>query len=377
LMAHFFRKNNIVWTECQRDGILRAIRNRDGWDKTWYQMMHQPPAPNHYGRHPKIRWAHPFQLPADLAAQLLAYPAAFQPPGEQMAWRYLRSFTEKRGIFYNKHISKPTESRLSCGRISPYLAWGNLSIRQAYQWVYHSEAMQRFPRPYDAFLTRLKWHCHFIQKFETECRYETECINKGYELLERPHLPDRVDAWKAGRTGYPLVDACMRCVSATGWINFRMRAMLVSFLCHHLNQDWRHGVYHLAQQFLDYEPGIHFPQFQMQAGTTGVNVIRMYNPVKQSEEHDPEGIFIKKWVPELAEVPAPLIHRPWQMTTAEQLFYKVILGDTYPLPIIDLQEQGKQARDQIWGHRRNALVQEENQRILRTHTRRRKAQTDT
>ena len=148
-----------------------------------------------------------------------------------------------------------------------------------------------------------------------------------------------------------------------------MRAMLVSFLCHHLFQDWRKGVYHLARAFTDYEPGIHYTQFQMQAGTTGINTIRIYNPVKQSKEHDPTGIFIKKWLPQLDKVPSEQIHEPYRLTPLEQKFYDVDIGNVYPKPIVDINTSGKEARYKLWGHRNNQLVKQENKRIVAKHTR--------
>ena len=365
----FCKTNQIEWKEFQRDGIIRGIRNRKDWDKNWYATMHSPIIQNSFSQStfPVFETLQP--IPQKLKQVISQYPAQFQPAGEVNAFKYLESFIAERGLNYSKHISKPLESRKSCTRLSPYISWGNLSIKQAYQALNEAQKSSNFKGPIKNAITRLKWHCHFIQKFEVEGNYEFRCINKGYELLLHPKNELFIKAWEEGKTGFPLMDACMRCLIATGWINFRMRAMLVSFLCHHLYQDWREGVHHVARQFLDYEPGIHYPQFQMQAGTTGVNTIRIYNPVKQSSDHDPEGIFIKQWLPELQHVPNAFIHEPHKMSLMEQQLCNIIIGKDYPFPIVDATIAGKAARDKIWGHRNHVAVKNEITRILFTHTR--------
>ena len=149
-----------------------------------------------------------------------------------------------------------------------------------------------------------------------------------------------------------------------------MRAMLVSFLCHYLEQDWRRGVYHLAQLFLDYEPGIHYPQFQMQAGVTGINAIRVYNTGKQSKEKDSDGNFIRKWVPELSKINSAFIHEPWKLTAIDLIDNSI--PEIYRTPIISYELYTTQVKKQLWELRKNDLVKKESKRLLQIHVRQKK-----
>jgi len=197
---------------------------------------------------------------------------------------------------------------------------------------------------------------------------EDSSINKGYQLLKKNISQKYQTAWKTGQTGVPMIDASIRCMNATGYLNFRMRAVLVSFFTHLLWQPWQDCAVYMSKMFIDFEPGIHFAQVQMQAGETGVNTLRIYNPVKNGHENDTNAEFIRKWVPELADLQTKHIHEPYLMSPLEQGLYNFKLGIDYPEPIIDLKANRQKASKILWEMKNNPMVMQENDRILRKHS---------
>lgn len=378
----------VSWREFQTNGVERGRCDRAGWASKWNRTMTArqeetiPLAAFELGR-PAVTNL-PGQIPLDHLRERVSFLERQnqwkdrQRGGRSAADSVSDMFFSQGILSYRRGISKPLLSRSTCSRLSPYLSFGIVSMREVFQrsqkeleQASHS-SFQRGARwgvgaNMRAFQSRLHWHCHFIQKFESECRIEHENFNREFDTLRNEWNEALYLAWERGETGFPLIDASMRCVRATGYLNFRSRAMVISFLTHLLWLDWKRGAHFLARCFLDYEPGIHYPQVQMQATTTGIHTIRIYNPVKQAEEHDGDAAFIKEWLPELRALPALLAREPWRMTPFEELMYGVQLGKSYPHRCIDLAQRAVFARDTLWQFQKKAPVVVAGQAIVRKH----------
>jgi len=361
LLKEFCQNNSIQWEQEINNGVFRGLKNRKNWIKKWRDHMKSPIIlfKGEKNDFINIKKKQNFKVKDS---------KILQKGGVSSGIKYLDNFLDSRHTKYQNNISKPEASRTSCSRLSPYMSWGNISTR--YAWQRAKEQIQNGKSKFqlNGFTSRLRWQAHFIQKFEMECQMEFRSVNKGYQNLVKPINKKFISAWEKGKTGYPLVDASMRCVVETGYLNFRMRALLVSFLTHHLWQPWQSGVIHLARNFLDFEPGIHYSQFQMQAGETGINMIRIYNPTKNAKEHDKEGMFIKKWIPELKKIPTPQLFEPWKMNTIDQETYDCKIGKDYPNPIVDISQTYKHAASKLWSIKSDPKVKEESSRILQKHT---------
>ncbi|MBL6664862.1 MAG: deoxyribodipyrimidine photo-lyase [Rickettsiales bacterium] len=349
-LKKYCNQNNVNWHEFQTNAVIRRLKNRDDWAKLRTQKMRQniilaptflnsPHITLDCGQIPKINH--------DIFNNEII--GDVQEAGRKFAIKTLDSFVNSRASDYIKNLSKPGISARSCSRLSCALTYGNLSVREVEQTIFRQinslnknhncKISQNLKKNLLAVISRIAWRCHFIQKLESSPEIEFKCMHPAFENLRPQELnQDFYHKFTSGQTGYPLIDAAMLSLKENGWITFRMRAMLVSFASYHLWLDWRYTKDFMATLFSDYEPGIHYSQFQMQSGVTGINTIRIYNPIKQSLDHDKDGKFIKRYLPQLKNIPTAFIHQPHLLEDCHI---------DYPKPIVNHEQATKDARQKL------------------------------
>ena len=219
-------------------------------------------------------------------------------------------------------------------RLSTSLRFGTVSARRLVEeFGTHTTGRQAFVRQ----LAWRDWYAHTTLQFPD---IDRRAIRPEYDTIrwERgPEADDDLAAWKAGHTGYPIVDAGMRELAATGWMHNRVRMITASFLVKDLLIDWRRGERHFRRLLSDAEPSQNAGNWQWVAGTgpDAAPYFRIFNPVTQSRRFDPAGDYIRRWVPELAALDDRSIHAPWEAAPLDLATAGVVLDDTYPAPIID------------------------------------------
>ena len=374
----------VAWHEAMQTGVFRGGIDRDRRAKAWKAFMAggpiPPPAPADLAR-----LAVPPEARA-LAARAPHTPEAFghpltdaqrehrQPVSETAAVDTVRSFLFDRGECYSGGISSPNLAFVCGSRLSVHLAWGTITGREVYAVTEARQAelegaegdeAAHWRKSLKSFKSRLHWRDHFVQRLEAEPQMEAEPLNPAYAALPTPG-DEHLDAWLAGRTGWPLVDACMRCAARTGFLNFRMRAMVTSVAVHTLRIDWRKTLYPTARLWADYEPGIHVAQTQMQAGVVGINQLRAYSPDKQLADHDPDAAFVRRWVPELADVPPAAIlgHHA-----------RPVAG--YPEPLVDRRASLAAFKDDYYAIKRRPETRALAEQVYERHGSRRPARSRT
>lgn len=371
------RSQGVEWQQLPTNAVVRRLISHGGgrnrWSAHWAQRMSEEPLATVQD----VPWL--LNVPSEFVQPSAPFTVAgevtqhIQRGGRVLAEEELFSFLHARGQYYRAEMASPESGAQSCSRISPHLVWGTLSVKEAVYatWARRQQllALPAAERPtgylqsLKSFEGRLHWHCHFIQKLESEPEIEWRNVHRGFDRLRDEETLDadgmqRLNAWATGQTGYPFIDACMRSLHATGWINFRMRAMLMSFASYQLWLHWRHSGMHLARLFTDYEPGIHWSQCQMQSGVTGINTVRIYNPVKQSQDQDPSGHFIKRWVPELRTLDRAYIHEPWKSAAPPA---------GYPAPIVELQSATREAKEKIYNWKNRPGIREQAAKVYDKH----------
>ncbi len=318
----------------------QATRKSDGspytvftpFSKAWKALPWPgAPAPLPPGPLPALPRVESLELPS-------SRPLALFPAGEQEAQRRLASFLSD-GV-YRYHLERDRLDLESTSLLSPYLRFGMLSIRRAVadlQTVMENEPDAEAHRGGETWLNELIWR----EFYQCILYFYPEVLQNAFNLRYR-HIawhqaPEALQAWQEGRTGYPVVDAAMRQLAHTGWMHNRARMITASFLAKDLLINWQAGERWFMQHLVDGDPAANNGGWQWTAGvgTDSAPYFRVFNPVLQGQKFDPQGSYVRQWLPELEQVPDDFIHQPWRMAAELQQRAGCIIAKDYPAPIVE------------------------------------------
>jgi len=339
-VAAWCRARGVKYQEHRQSGAMRGLTSRDSWSRQRTALFNQPLHVIPVAVRPTEVARGPIPKLHDLGVmpEKMVYR---QRGGERAGREVLRTWLTERVPGYERHLSSPVSGWSGCSRLSVHLALGTISSREVHARVQALKGETSSPKfSLNAFEERLAWRDHFAQKLEDAPHIEQSALHPAFDGL-RPDSANAaaLKAFTQGQTGYPMVDAVVRSLAATGWTTFRMRSIITSFASYDLWLPWQETGRVLARWFTDYEPGIHWPQIQMQSGVTGMNALRIYDPVKQQLDHDPTGSYVRQWIPELRDVPDSLLATPWLVAEDERF--------GYPDPIVDHAAAVSQAKRRI------------------------------
>ena len=362
-VAAWCRQRSVHWIQTPQNGVIRGTcqaRAARNWGREMQEYTSSDPV------RPPERITPPTGLETILSIappEMTATDAADlklgrMRGGREKAMRLLRQFFGTRILNYPSSVSSPLTAEHGCSRLSPYLTFGVVSVREVIltmnrrlqqpDMANEGFARERMIKAMRFFVDRIEWRSGYFQNMESTPSLEFQSLNASMDGLRESEFDQvRFDAWCKGETGYPMVDACMKMLLHAGWINMRMRGMLISFAVNELWLHWREPGLFLARQFLDYEPAIHYNQLQIHAGTAGATQLLSYNPVKQAQDLDTEGKFVRRWIPAMARVPDAFLFEPWTMPESMQRQHRFELGIDYPSPIVDYVVAGRAARERV------------------------------
>ena len=263
-------------------------------------------------------------------------------PSEEKAEKILDNFIKNSIENYADNRDIPSINGTS--KLSPYLKFGQISVHKIMQKCLEISNKKIGFRKY---INELGWRefCHsLLHNFP---QMEKGNLRKDFNKFKWNKNDNLLKKWKIGLTGYPIVDAGMRELYETGWMHNRVRMIVASFLVKHLRIYWDEGEKYFRKTLLDFNLANNVAGWQWVAGTgaDAAPYFRIFNPILQGEKFDPKGLYVKKWCPELINVPDEFLHKPWEMSEELQNKIKIIIGKTYPQPIVKHEEARKAALD--------------------------------